>query len=276
MAARRRTRTRLEIADLIDLELQLQEDQTSDIETLRKRDAEIGTAIGADPLERPAVLASWLDEIRQRKHEGETTGQKAQHYLELTGLLLFLVGTLFGISAVIPWLGYHQQQPVNVIFFWSSLIGFQVVLLTLWVVAMLPARWLAALPGGRAVQTLLRGIGRIPPAVMSWLANRVSGEYRQVIEIVRGEARRLDWLYGQLRLWLLVRLTQIFAVAFNLGAIGAFVLLSYVNDPAFGWKSTMLTEEALHTVVDVISAPGSPGPKAFQHETTSMGRTTPV
>ncbi|NIP86476.1 MAG: DUF2868 domain-containing protein, partial [Planctomycetales bacterium] len=65
------------------------------------------------------------------------------------------------------------------------------------------------------------------------------------------------WLYGQLRLWLLVRLTQIFAVTFNLGLVLAFVALSYGNDPTFGWRSTMLEPFHLHQVARTIGAPWS-------------------
>ncbi|MDH3718741.1 MAG: DUF2868 domain-containing protein [Planctomycetota bacterium] len=277
MAAKHHKRRRLEVADLIDLELQLRQDQTTDIEQLRKRDGEIGTQIGADQLQGTSLLAAWLDQLRRREHASvETTGQKAERYLELIGLLLGMLGLLFGIVAVVPWLAYDTQRPVNVIFFWSSLVGFQVVLLLLWLVAVMPAAWLAVLPGGPAVQTLLRAIGRIPPAMLSWLANRVSSDYRKVIDVVRGEARRLDWLYGQLRLWLLVRLTQIFAVTFNVGAIVAFVAISYGNDPTFGWRSTMLEPSALHHVTRIIGAPWSgwePGiPSSHQIEETRYSK----
>ncbi len=277
MAAKLGRRRWLQIADLIDLELQLRRDQTTDIEQLRRRDGQIGAKIGADRLEGLSLLAAWLDQLRRSEYAGsETTGQKAERYLELIGLLLGMLGLLFGIAAVVPWLAYDTQRPVNVIFFWSALVGLQVVLLLLWLVAVMPASWLAVLPGGSAVQMLLRGMGRIPPAVLLWLANRVSRDYRQVMDLARGEARRLDWLYGPLRLWLLVRLTQTFAVTFNVGAIVAFVAISYGNDPTFGWRSTMLQPAALHQMATIIGGPWSawePGiPTLHQVEKTRYSK----
>jgi hypothetical protein len=100
-------------------------------------------------------------------------------------------------------------------------------------------------------------LAQLPPRLLGWVAARMSRESGQLIGRVRGEFSRLGWIYGSLRLWLLVRLTQVFAVTFNLGLIAGFVLLSYGSDPAFGWKSTLMTYNQLHAATRVVAAPWS-------------------
>ncbi len=246
------------LADLIDFELQFERDENADQSYLRRRDAEIGQAIGADRLEGRRLYLAWLAAIRQRDNRsGESAGTRTEHFLEVVAVLLFVLGLIAGGSAVVPWLAYATKRPVNVIFFWCSLIGVQLLLLTFWCMAIMPRRWLERIPGISSLHLFLRAVGRLPPVALTWIGSWFSPGLRQLIATVRGQARRLEWLYGKLLVWNLVRLTQVFAVAFNCGAIATIVALSYGHDPTFGWRSTMLDEAELHQAVRVIAAPWS-------------------
>lgn len=246
------------LADLIDFELQFERDKNADQSYLRRRDAEIGKAIGADRIDGRRLYIAWLAEIRQREHgDGESVGDRTEHVVEVVAVLLFVLGLIAGGSAVVPWLAYATARPVNVIFFWCSLIGVQLLLLTFWCVAIMPRRWLERIPGVSSLHLFLRAVGRLPPVALTWVGGWFSQDLRQLIDTVRGQARRLEWLYGKLLVWKLVRLTQVFAVAFNVGAIATIVALSYGHDPTFGWRSTMLDEAELHHAVRVIAAPWS-------------------
>ena len=78
----------------------------------------------------------------------------------------------------------------------------------------MPRGWLERIPGASGMQLLFRSLGRFPPMLMAWLAGRLSAENQDVLDVLRGNIRELDWIYGKLKFWMLVRLTQMFAVAY--------------------------------------------------------------
>jgi hypothetical protein len=253
---------RLSLEDLVDLEMQLQVDRDRDSHDLRRRDAEIGQKIDAQRLvekgdDRRLFLA-WLKDVRTEADPHQPSpGRQVKLFLEIVGLVLAIFGLSLGFGAVTGWLRMDPTEPVNAVFFWSVIIGVQILLLGVWVVAILPASWLGVLPGAEAFQMLLRLVARALPLIVAWLATRISPEHRVLLGRVRGTLQSWSWVYGKIRFWKLVGLTQVFAVAYNVGAILAFVGISYGNDPAFGWKSRLLTPEALHRIVQILSAPWS-------------------
>ncbi len=250
------SKKRLRLGDVIDLELQLDRDRHANEDYLRKRDAEIGAAIDARELDGRPLFLGWLSQIRRRS-SGDTAGIKIAKLIELISLTLFVLGLILGAGAVAPWLAYDTERPVNVIFFWSALVGTQIFLLVGWLIAICPRSGTRWIPGVSALQTLLRALGKMLPAIVTWIASKCSREIREALTAVRGQNKRLEWLYGRLAVWQVVGLTQAFAVAFNVGAVAAFVALSYGNDPSFGWKSTLMTDKTLHRAVRVIAAPWS-------------------
>lgn len=250
---------RLKLEQLIDLETQLQRDRGKDSHQLRQRDAEIGRQIGARTLSGNDLYLAWLTELQagESQPDRQSTGRQVVQFLSAIGLILALVGAMLGGGAVAGWLRLNPSQPVNAILFWSSMIGLQILLLAGWLLALVPRRWTSKLPAAGALQQLLRWIGRIPPIIATWLATRMSEEARQQILEVRGTARRFDWLYGRVRFWILIELTQIFALAYNVGAVVVFVLMTHGNDPAFCWKSTVLDERQIAAAARAVSCPWS-------------------
>ena len=247
---------RLSLARLIDLELQLARDRDAAPQELRRRDADIGQAIDATRLDPPAIYLQWLAALR-KSTEGQqpTAGEQVQHWLELLGALLVVVGAIFGGSTVAGWLLARPAQPVNALAFWSVLVGVQILLLCVWLVAVIPVRKALRLPGIPAVQMIARGLGRLLPLLMGWIANRLAPRHRQLVEEVRSIVRQKEWLYGRVRFWLLVQFTQLFALAFNIAAVVTFIAISFGTDPAFGWKSTLLEPPHLHRAVGWVAAP---------------------
>jgi hypothetical protein len=258
-----RTKTpRLSIEDLIDLEMQFQADRERDSQDLRRRDSQIGQRIDARRLaeegrDREMFLA-WLAAIRKLQDgNGASPGRQVKLFLEVVGLVLVLMGLALGFGAVTGWLRMNPTEPVNAIFFWVVIVGIQLSLLWVWLIAIIPARWLKRLPGAEAIQILLRLVARALPLIVAWAAARISPEHRLLLARVRGTLQSWSWIYGRIQFWTLVGMTQMFAVAYNVGAILAFVAVSYGNDPAFGWKSRLLTAEELHAIVETIALPWS-------------------
>lgn len=247
---------RVTLEDLVDLEIQLQKDEQEDPQRLRQRDAAIGQEIGADQIDDLLLPLTWLNELRKSHPPGTlSAGKQVKQFLGLVGWTLALVGFLFGVSTIAGWLRIDPTRPVNVIFFWGVVVGLQILLLFGWILAVLPRDWIARLPGAGALQILLQGIGRLLPVATSFVAERISEDHRQTMVGLRGTFTRFDWLYGRIRFWLLVSLTQSFALSYNVGAVGAFVALTHGNDPAFCWRSTNWEDETIYRLSRAISFP---------------------
>ena len=243
------------LAELIDLELALERDAEQPIERLIERDRRIAREIEAPAREGEALYLAWLR--AQGRPGGPSTGERVVRLRDGVAAALFGLGLLSGAATVGAWLAMSDRLPVNVTNFWPALVGSQLVLLGLWFVAVLPPRWLAPIPVLREFQTLLAALPRALPAAVGWVIGRFSESARQTLGVGLGRLRRLDWLYGRLRFWHSVVLTQTFALAFNLGALGAFVFLPYVDDPAFGWRSRLLEPAELHAAVESLARPWS-------------------
>jgi hypothetical protein len=255
-----RTRSpRLTPEDLIDLEMQLQADRERDSQELRRRDGRIGQEIDAPRLAAEGrdreMFLGWLRRVREVDPSQPSPGRQVKLFLEVVGLVLVLLGFGIGFGAVTGWLRLNPTEPVNAIFFWIVIVGVPLLLLVVWLIAVLPTGWLRHLPGAEAFQMLLRLVARALPLVVAWTAARMSPEHRLLLARLRGTLQSWSWIYGRIQFWTLVAMTQMFAVAYVVGAILAFVAVSYGNDPAFGWKSRLLTPEELHAVVHTIALP---------------------
>jgi len=104
---------------------------------------------------------------------------------------------------------------------------------------------------------LARLPGRIVPAILAFIGRRLSHDKREAIAFATGLARQYHQLYGRIQLWLILQITQAFAIAINIGFIAAFIILAVVSDPAFGWRSTLLDADDVHRAAEVIAAPWS-------------------
>ena len=119
----------LSLEDLIDLELLLQEDRGKDPAAVRRRDAAIGKEIDAREKEGPPLFLAWLDVRRKQEGTRDSPGRQMKLLLEVVALGLSVLGLTLGGTAVSGWLRYDPSTPVNVIFFWTALVGSQLLLL---------------------------------------------------------------------------------------------------------------------------------------------------
>jgi hypothetical protein len=246
----------LQLAELIDLELAVLRDRERPLEDLLPRDAAIREQIGASELEGRDLYLAWLAALPVRVQP--STGQRAARLVEMVGAFLAMGGLVLGASTVVGWLVIDTGLPVNVVNFWLVMAGAQGLLALLWLVAVLPGLRLRAIPLLGGVVSLLQDLARAVPAAAGWALGHLPGSSRAALLEELGQLRALDWLYGGLRFWLLVRASQVFAFAFNVGAVAAFVLIPYVDDPAFGWRSRLLDAGELYEAVEIASLPWSP------------------
>jgi hypothetical protein len=246
----------MRLATLIDLAVQMHRDRDLDSERLRGRDAVLGAAIQAKRLSDTEAVTEWLLHRNQVKQDSKpSVGEQAVGMLQITQIGLGFSGLVLGGGALASALAFDTHT--NIIPLWSILVGSQIILLGLWLLAVLPCRWILWLPGASAVQKGIRFFGRIPMQIFLQAARWFSPSMRTHLRSLRGEWQRFGAFYGDLTRWLGIQLTQVFALAFNLGMVLTFLALSYGNDPTFGWRSTMLSSTQMHQAMQTISWPWS-------------------
>ena len=129
----------MRLAHLIDLAVLMHSDRDLDSERLHRRDAVMGTAMDAGRLSDTDALKKWvLNRNQPHQNTGIKTsvGEQAVRLLQIIQFGLGLSGLLLGASAMASALAFDTHT--NIIPLWSILVGSQIILLGLWVLAILP------------------------------------------------------------------------------------------------------------------------------------------
>ncbi|MCE5231011.1 DUF2868 domain-containing protein [bacterium] len=243
------------LSELIDLEQQFEADAAVSRAQLVRRDAEIGRSINASALDGIALYRAWLGAVRDP--DQPCMGRQVDQLRRWVTAALVVGGFLIGLVAVSGWLSMASGRPINVIHLWAVMVGVQLMLLLGWILVILPERWLARIPGIEPLQWMLRAVARVVPTAAGWVGLRLGVSGGDKLRDLYARLRRLDWQYGRVRFWLLLRLTQIFAVSFNIGAALGFVIMATVSDPALGWRSSLLNADHVHAAARTIALPWS-------------------
>lgn len=215
------------LGDLVDLEARILDEQGDSEEVRRSRYRQLGRRLldqGSLP-EDPGAALNALLELDSRP---DAPGRRFEAGLRLLHTLLAFLGLLVGGSLALGLIQNTGRHPVNVLTVLAALVGTQLALLALLILALLPRR--EARSSG-PVQNLLR-------AGLSWILRRVGAADRMTALQDRLDAHR-----GLLR-WLLVRAAQIFGVAFNVGALAGIVYRITTTDISFGWSTTLHLDAA--------------------------------
>ena len=237
---------RFSLAQLVDLEYQLQHDQSQSRATLNDRDQVIGRLINAPSLNDRTLLIRWLEAVRGE--EAPPPGRAVERIVDATRGFAVIAGLLVGVTTVATWLSIESGKPVNAVYFWGALVGLQIILLIVLGLGLLcPALFARA---------LLAPAQMLVAAVM-WIVSRFSFTQRDALRATAGMARQYERLYGRMRFWLLVQVTQLFTIALNAGLLVAFVALALVSDPAFGWRSTLMDAPTVHRLTRIVAVPWS-------------------
>ena len=215
------------LAALVDLHAALNADRGAEPERKRTRDRRIGAALSQHKTSPHRQLRGWLElvDIPGWKHGGA----RATQIHHLVGLVLTLLGLVAGWGLAQAVLHYTGDAPINIINALVVLILPQLLLLLLWLFAMIPVR-VPLLHGLRSTLQLLN-----PGRAAGLIAHRLPGAggldalWDPEHAIMFAPAAR--WLFS---LW-----SQLFSVAFNVGALLAVLYLISFSDLAFGWSTTL-------------------------------------
>jgi hypothetical protein len=235
----------VDLARLIDLEVQAAQDEGADAEALRARDRGIALTLDVDPADSEALVAGWLAALRARSG-APTVGERVTGALHIATGLLVALGLASGAGAAAGALAYDGTHPINAVAFFGALVLPQLALLVLLVLRLVVGGVAVRAPSGPAAGLVMDGARWLWGA----LARRVGRAKRDGPEEIGAWIARLHRtrgrvsLYGRVEGWSVLAATQAFAVAFNVAALGVCLARVSLSDLAFGWATTLAADAA--------------------------------
>ncbi|HEY3898875.1 MAG TPA: DUF2868 domain-containing protein [Chthoniobacter sp.] len=243
--------------DVLDFEWMLARDRSAGDEELQKRDytirRKIVTASPEIARDRRAMLHAWLQARREETPTslpGDCFNSGWQTLVTIAGL----VGLGLGGSVTVGLLHYRTGEPVNVSWFLALTVGVQMLVLFLAVLLSLihtTTNWFSEFRPLRGLLTALTwatsaGLRRLP------------AEQRDPIRATLAVIRSKREIYGSLATWPFLVVTQIFAVAYNIGILATLgTHLAFAN-LHFQWESTLVQSPAVASqIVSALSLPWS-------------------
>ncbi len=222
---------RLGLADLIDLEVQLLDDEERPESELAARDARIAKSIGGTERPRRALIAAWLHHVRSgdTPSPGRALARAYRRASMLISAAMFLVGAIVAVG-IFNFTGGH---PINVLIVLGVFVFLQLLSLAISLLALGVA---TASPGFFEGLPLVLFMKQL--AARSWRkASERSVDPETRAAVGRMLSRRS--LYRRVERHLLFRHVQVAAAWFNLGALAVLLIEVTVTDLAFGWSTTL-------------------------------------
>jgi hypothetical protein len=235
-------RSKLTLSQLIDLEVALEKDREQAAEEVRTCDEAFLAENGWVFREKDApdfsarLIKSWTE-----KHVPiPSPGQRFVSFLSLIDVIFVCSGLLFGGSAALVLLQYDGAVPINVLQYLGVFVLLQLIFLLL-----LSFHILFGLRLG-VFQDALKNFAHVRSKVLG----RVEGGLTLI--------RNVRKVYSTPESWLILKVTQHFAIAFQFSALIVTLSLVGSTDLAFGWSSTLnLSAETLRRLIELISTPWS-------------------
>jgi hypothetical protein len=213
--------------DAIDVPLWLEGERLTPFDERVRRDRAIARGISeSEPANR--VRAWWRNVARD---EPSSLGPRLARLRTVVTLAMAVLGGLAGSAMALTAFAYDGSEPVNVVRLLALLVGVQLMLLVFTLVLLVPGR----LPGVRHVQDLLSGLnpGAWAAAVFRKIARAPAG-VAFVFDRHTSRAAAVRFAKWQMLYW-----SQTAAVAFNVAALVAAIMLVSFSDLAFGWSTTL-------------------------------------
>lgn len=259
MPAMSAARNRATAADLVVLAAALHLDEQRPAAEVRLRDTRLGAELIAPAENRTARILAWLERVCRADAAVRRWYERATASFQACGLVAAVLGLLCGGLAALGAFYYEGSGRVNVIAVLVVLVGIPALFVLLFLVAALPRRWIAWVPGATALSVLARGIS---PGRIGRLALRFApAEIRDAIAGWRARSEHHQKLHARVQKWLVLRWAQVFAVSFQCGALAIAFGLVLFTDLVFGWSTTLAsgdpTRDAtrVHDLTTVLAAP---------------------
>lgn len=222
------------VAELVDLEAQIFDDQARDEKVLRERDEAIGRALRTDPpSSRNEILAGWVHAIRA-KSDAQLPGKGIEGAYGQANAVLAAILFLVGFASAWGILRFGGEHPINVLVVFGVFVFAQVLALLVTILSFAAARLAPGVFENRPLVVLVRaGVGWL------WKSARAKLPRHDKAEATINRLRSRRSLYPAVERNLLFTSLQVAGVAFNLGVLLAFLTTVTFTDLAFGWSTTL-------------------------------------
>lgn len=234
------------------------DDQLSD-EERQRRDRNIALALNSRRSNPRNTALAWLDGVCAEDADLGLLRERAAAARQAGTALVIALGLAFGMATTLAVFYYDGTGRVNVVAVFGIMVLLPLVLLIPFLLACLPARVTAWIPGAKAASLFLHGLS---PGRLAGLAHRwLPAGWRRGWEELAGPMKRHQRLYAGLRKWDLLRLSQLFGLAWQSAAVGMACALVIFTDLAFGWSTTLTSGDAdadarqVHRVASTLAQP---------------------
>jgi len=232
----------VKLRDVVDLEMQLALDEGQDDSVLRPRDRGLYLAMTNAPQRGDALLAAWLEQLRGR-FGGPRLGERVETAQRVSSYVLALLGLSVGWGTAELLLHFEQGgAPVNVGHYLLVMVFGQLATLLLLALSLLLRRVFTQLPLVGDVGRLLRFFVR---RVQQLLPEATAHEQLAAQQLAYQRVRTRLGLYHDLERTLLLSQSQLFALAFNVGALVSCLRLIFLSDLAFAWSTSVASLDAV-------------------------------
>lgn len=239
-----------QLSHLVELQARLRADESAERASLYRRDRDVARTLSERLRSRPDwQLVGWL---RRTRPPGDTLRHRVAGGVRVVSVVLAVLGFALGWGIAAALFYYDGSTPVNVVNVLAVFVGAQLLLLVPLLVMLLPA----GVPGVAAVQET---VALLSPGRLWRLATPLlPQEARERLDEVLGLGAAHGQVYGRVQKWALLRWSQLFAVALNLGALLRFVQLIVFTDVAFAWSTTLAIEDGVvYEITRVLALPWS-------------------
>ncbi len=220
----------MELKSYLDLYALLKEDRSS--ASQRRAFGLEHKELQEDPA---AQLEAWTQAHRQRLTP-PLLSDKVDHLLYMATLLLAAIAFVVGLFSGVGLLSYSGKEPVNLVYFLSMVVFLPLVTMSMTLFAMMRAN--------RTKNLLVH----ISPAF--WM--------ERIVTLVFKKEEEWDTFAFNPRVfnWLIIKRSQLLALAFSVGLLVALLGVVATRDIAFAWSTTLeLSDTQFHTFLETIALP---------------------
>jgi len=249
--------------DLVDFEYAVRLESDDAAERIEKRDREILDRVQGEGRElnrNRDLLKVWLQSVREALFpEAWNPGELSKSAISLTSKILFVLALVSGVTVAAGFLSYEGSEPVNVSAFIGVFILLQLALAAVSLGLIFSLQLTSkAFDGFIGVRVLRPLLFHLASSLARYAASRIAGKSRSLMEEASGDLKSMWAIYRSLLQRMAFTHVQAWAIAFNIGVVGATLLIVLFSDRAFGWQTTLQVDANwLYEVVKLTAAPWS-------------------
>ncbi|HEX9973970.1 MAG TPA: DUF2868 domain-containing protein, partial [bacterium] len=135
-------------------------------------------------------------------------------------------------------------------------IGIQIITMLFFLLNALPRKVRRFMPGIGEFYNFIRELSYIFSRLIGKIIEHLPTKHLNMLWQDLQQLKVKQKLYGSVEKWLVIRLTQRFGLAFNLGALVTCLYLITFSDLAFAWNTTLeINNKSFHAIIRTIAAP---------------------